>query len=456
MKTLETIKPYLFQEHKNGFSIKHPTKDVEINVCLNDTKNKIEVYTLNQKCQPQFFLLQFRSLLTNIAGNFYNDWKFPSLDSKGKNGYYANLQVQKWAINRTAHSLNHRVLQCWKNLLQKADQLVLQIEKRLFSVFGPKEYFRRIYLIDNINEKDRKYYISDLLKYRAATYLLTDFIDLRLERRSGTIYYLHLDLMKQGKWMECIASPGESLGCLNSNLRKTLMNIPGNVPIWLLKRFNLIGINPLQRTITNRLELISFLAGISHHNFFELHRQVLEFATEKQLRKAIAVYDRQTHCKTNLRKFFDIQNAINWILDYNQPHNCKSVVALAERSKVWHRENMCKKNQAILGKKTVLPSIPLPTSNCIEFLSTSDRILEEGQLMNHCVTSYINKALRGDCYLFHINYKNRVATAELNKEGYVVQIKGPKNQTNKACDYGKRILSQWGKGFRKENCKTNP
>ena len=90
------------------------------------------------------------------------------------------------------------------------------------------------------------------------------------------------------------------------------------------------------------------------------------------------------------------------------------------------------------------PNIDLPNNKAIEFMDTVGRIRQEGKDMYNCVASYANSAYKGNCYLFHVEYKGEKATAEISPNGTLMQIYGPRNTKNKACEYGSRELKKWG------------
>jgi hypothetical protein len=97
--------------------------------------------------------------------------------------------------------------------------------------------------------------------------------------------------------------------------------------------------------------------------------------------------------------------------------------------------------------KTAVPPIPLPNIDGVTFLSTAGAVREEGSTMQHCVASYAKRAVEGRCYLFHIEYEGDHATAEITEHGKLKQIHGPKNQDNKATEWGKKALSKWSEEF---------
>ncbi|MDX2289833.1 MAG: PcfJ domain-containing protein [Hyphomicrobiaceae bacterium] len=68
-------------------------------------------------------------------------------------------------------------------------------------------------------------------------------------------------------------------------------------------------------------------------------------------------------------------------------------------------------------------------------VSTGPQLIEEGQIMRHCVGTYVDTVARGECMIFSIrDGANRVATLELRRRGgsasgqlALVQLQGPAN-----------------------------
>jgi hypothetical protein len=96
---------------------------------------------------------------------------------------------------------------------------------------------------------------------------------------------------------------------------------------------------------------------------------------------------------------------------------------------------------------TAKPPIKLPENNNIKFLNTYKSVVDEGDLMDHCIASYAPSAVNGSCYLFHIDYNNEMASVEVSPQGYVKQSYGKKDTKNNASAYGRKVLSEWAKGL---------
>src|SRR5207237_508482 len=93
------------------------------------------------------------------------------------------------------------------------------------------------------------------------------------------------------------------------------------------------------------------------------------------------------------------------------------------------------------------PPIPLPDDPRVRFLDTVAGVCAEAETMQHCVASYIDLAVMGNCYLFHVSYQGEEATVEVGVEGKARQAQGPRNQPNRAARWGKRVLNRWAAAF---------
>ena len=99
-------------------------------------------------------------------------------------------------------------------------------------------------------------------------------------------------------------------------------------------------------------------------------------------------------------------------------------------------------------KPAAISPIPLPESNDklkVRFLDTVAAIACEGEKMKHCIATYINKALSGDSFLFHIDHleTGQVASVEVDRFGRVIQSQGPANFINTAAKQGESFLKEW-------------
>jgi len=97
------------------------------------------------------------------------------------------------------------------------------------------------------------------------------------------------------------------------------------------------------------------------------------------------------------------------------------------------------------------PPIPLPAVPGVTFLATVGAIVEEGERMGHCIATRAEDALRGRCFLFHIDHQGQRASVEVSAKGEIAQAQGPHNTDNTAAWWGARQLRGWGAQFSGRN-----
>lgn len=387
----------------------------------------------------------------------------------------------------------------WLSLLEKVDKEVLAVHKMNLHSTGFKKYYnfsdtpevKLIYLPEFYNFN---YLVQDAKKYRAANiafnnidYLIArkmpSFIDYetinqfynaqllknlsskRNNLNNDELYinceknhvqiniaikdndsfsddlnkYCSIDniLKESQNWMCLFSDNGKTYRSLN----KTLMNLPPQIPEGIVCQLPTIH---LHKPLTERL--IFLLHFLSNEPF---HQKIYRNASSDQIRTAFRIYCIHFNYKVSYStsKIYDF---LMFLDDYRAEYN-GNIIDLTKRAIKWHHDNIRRNYDDFidfnlfenLDKKTAIPPIPLPKNQNIKFLSSVREILEEGQLMNHCVATYINQALSGQSYLFHIDYKGEKATAEVNRFGNIRQIKGVENKHNNACDYGMIALKEW-------------
>ncbi|MCC7069882.1 MAG: PcfJ domain-containing protein [Deltaproteobacteria bacterium] len=97
------------------------------------------------------------------------------------------------------------------------------------------------------------------------------------------------------------------------------------------------------------------------------------------------------------------------------------------------------------GGLTAPPPIPPPTAPGVRFLASVDAVLCEGQEMHHCIGTRAAAASRGDAFLFHVERGQERASAEVARDGELVEVSGPCNaRGNAACRYARQVLEPWG------------
>ncbi len=382
----------------------------------------------------------------------------------------------------------------WLSLIDKVDKEVLAVHKKNLHSTGFKKYqnfsdIPEVKLIFIPNFYDYKYLVADAKNYRAANiafnnidYLIHQKLHLdsyfvlaqeffnslflkelgekkpekhhfeQEKKKNSQInnnlfsiidyhncYNIKKILMEAHSWMNLFSDTGKTYRALN----KTLMNLPPQIPELIVCSLHKIHIH---KPLTDRLE---FLAYLLSENIF--HQNIFRNSRSEQIKKAFKIYCDYTiqDVTYSTRKFNDF---IIFLKDYrNEFHG--NIIDLTKRSIKWHNEfgfwdfEIISQNEhnIDLNQETAKPPIPLPVNNHIRFLNTSGDILEEGRIMKHCVATYIDLAVAGKTYLFHIDYNGEQATAEIDRVGNIRQIKGVENRHNSACDYGMLVLGEWSR-----------
>ena len=387
----------------------------------------------------------------------------------------------------------------WLSLIKNVDKEVLSVHKMNLHSTGFKKYLdpnelgepKLIFLPEFYNHK---YLVQDAKKYRAANIAFNNidyliylrksintgynsahqiFISILMNHLAESVektdydYFFKLnkktpelnnlftsapELVKSYKidnilkvcqnWMCLFSDNGKTYRALN----KTLMNLPTHIPGGLLcqpPKYH------LHKPLTQRLEFLLFF--LSNEPY---HQKIYKNSRSEQIKKAFKIYCEHLNQKVkySTSKIYDF---IVFLDDYRYEYT-GNIIDLTKRAIKWHNENYLSDFEEFndfsyienLDKETARPPIPLPINENIKFLSTAKEILEEGRLMRHCVASYIDRAISGQSFLFHIDFNGESATAEINKYGFIEQIKGIENKHNKACDYGMTVLSDWCKKFR--------
>lgn len=368
----------------------------------------------------------------------------------------------------------------WKEMLRGIPRVKREVHKSFFrhTKFGhpwmgegpvpPLIYFNSFY--------SNEYLVGDVIKYGAACIALNNLYHLleRHEYNTGKYFSMkeeikkairHFEFNDEGEsaytntkeflnhysrsglnkglmeyannWMQLYSASGKSYKSLN----KTLMNLPGQLPQSLVCR---LSEEKIERPLTERLEYLVYMLGTDSY-----HNKVFYFSDKDRIRKALEIYSAHLDSKKSYRTIY-LSNFIAFLNDCDMKHN-GNIVGLTEKAIKWHAEKRIEKkskNCAWTGKlKTKRPPIRLPEAKGVRFLATAEEILNEAKNMHHCVDTYVDMALKGDCFLFHVDYRRKRATAEVGADGRIRMAAGPYNELNVAVDYARMVLERWGDKF---------
>jgi len=394
-------------------------------------------FYLETEPRDYFCFCDFYGLLRQTASSLLSSWAPPDRprdDGPEDDPDYEIPWLREWAIRQTSRAINKLVHPYWQQLLSQVDPTVLAVNKAVFSAafgYGPANILMQEELYRE------KFIVKDILTYRAAAIAA---------RLCPVLGGRKPDLEKMAHWRSLFCPDGDRP---NGILNKTLDGLPGGVPPKLLCRLRWFA---LPRPITNRLELITtLLAGgrDAAQNF-----RPIAFSNAGQIAEAMQKVSRFLHQDLSPRRWRDVQQAVQFLVDYPDRHT-GHVVALAEKSIRWHRDHQHREQQKVLdqfGQTTELakPPVPIPGMDGVTLLKTIKDVVDEGVSMGHCIAAYAERAVQGRCYLFHIDHEGETASVEVNPFGVVIQAQGPRNRNNNAATWGKRVLTQWGRQLRQD------
>jgi len=475
LTTSSAISPnrrYTFIEYQNGFRIEGRERaPVEVHLSPNQTffivcdgRDPSAIYaSLNLYAYPR--------LLEIIVSGLMQEWVPPAGKSYWRGAYL-------WTFDKAKQGVHYRVYSQWQRLLQVVPEEKRLVAKKVFAAtfdFNRQggEVWEEIYQLP--------FLVKDIIHYHAAAVAchyatrLADQSPQYLVREAAQnpgdvhVYHYHRrnpdSELHKSVAMEILSHDWKGLfahdGKAHKSLCRTLMNLPGGINGSLLCYLPNATMW-LNRPIIDRVELLTFLffARIASNNACEAKWMAPVFAKVQREEVIAALHILSKHLHRELRpRRKDIAELVNYIYDYSrdcveqgmQPHR-GNLVGLVEKAIVWHRqanERWLARYQASLKGDTpaILPPIALPEDNAITFLACADDIFKEGLLMHHCIASYATAAVRGQCYLFHVEYQNTLASVMVNPQGQVVQSHGPHNSITAASQYGERVLSEWGRNF---------
>ena len=297
---------------------------------------------------------------------------------------------------------------------------------------------------------ERRYLVADVLKFRAAAVAVSCFKSLcqnDLQARS----YADVALDRLESWPALFSPDGRAYG----SLRRTLMNLPDEVPGFLLTALRLVQ---LPRSITDPVELTTICTALDqkqqrwrHPEAWPNRINILLHATTSEIYQAVVRV--AEHTDRRLDGMLDGVRALVRYLDFPDLHAGR-LGGLVEKAIRWHGHIARRGLEELLeetdlppalkrlGTPTVSPDFPIPEDPRVRFLDTVGSILKEGRDMGHCVASLAATAVRGDAYFFHIEFDRQKATVELDRCGRIVEAAGPGNSDNEAVLWGCRTLAE--------------
>jgi len=379
----------------------------------------------------------FYRLVNWTVSELYSTWKAPQekqnpvKDYDGKIiDYYTPQNIQKWARKVTAKSLNHVIRDIWRENINALDTTVNDIQRLCFSLSPISKYIDITSISEFIKNKD-KFSLSDFYNYKGMRVVVT----YNNSWHSPTV-------TNYDNWMGAYSDDGVAY----PSLRKTLMNLPNNIPYSSL--LPALSSMHLPEPATTRVRLMAYASMQGDYRMKEPFMRMVLRSSDEEIKKAMHLVSKaQEYESSPLRSGRRMMDMISYMRDYDGGElGDWTLLGLAKRSVHYHR-NIAKfnamKQKEKFGQATAIPPIPLPEDKHVKFLQTYGDVVQEGTDMNHCIAGYAPQAVSGSCFLFHVDYKGHKASVEINRFGQLVQAQGVRNTQNKATAYGKKVLGQW-------------
>ena len=450
---------YRIRELKDGFKIIPRESERPPVTCK---MNKQGFWRIVEEGEHHYFnyipLYAYYPLVDRVVDKIYESWD----SGKQSNNHARELIVTNYCKKSTGKSINKVIHAIWEKKRDSLDPRVVELHKKLYSVSKGTGNWERVSHILK-NRRSYKYLIDDLIRYPAARIAI-----LHEGNVHGHILF--------NDWKTAYACGQEPY----TSLKKTLMNFPNGVVY-----YNALCIKELRlpEPVTTRIRYYAYamIARSYHvymHHTAEKLMHVILKSTDEQIKEAVRY---MWHYFPNMysgdfRKTKGIEYAFNLIYDYpDSMIGDWDILGLAKRSELYQhdlalqeeirqreweeqrqrrqeesreaREKWEKEHQILLASQTALPPIALPQEKGITLLNSYQEVVQEGKLMQHCIASYAERAVKGHCYLFHVDYEGEMASVEVNLQGFVNQSYGPQDCMNKASEYGRKVLNKWAKSL---------
>jgi hypothetical protein len=357
---------------------------------------------------------------------------------------------QKSRKKRLARVMYKRIEKIYNQILETINPLYRmdQLEKKFYAINGKTTFLDFINVLSSVKFFPDEFLRKDILKYRGAGYAFM----------SAVVGAQHTFKNK------CVSLPRSKTLIIDSSLwnwrdflcdmyeqrtpltNKFLDNFPGGVPIRIGLQWNTTHEPDRRYLLTHRAIRTFFGSSVS-----ETVKNIIERSTNEQIHSAIAISGGRP-----VRKTEDILHAITHIFTIQPPSEDCTLAGWAKHAVREHRrqeERTIEETMKEYENVDILaPEFPVVfDKNQIKQLRTPKEIVVEGSQMKHCVSRYVPKALSGKSYLFSILHADERATAEINSEGDVIQVKGPRNSNNKAVSYAKSIIITKIEELKKDN-----
>lgn len=423
---------YEIAGYKNGIKIIPRYKDrLSVDIHLNE----YGFWTINDN-RFEIPLYCFKYLMQFAVHEIYESWsspKFPVFVPRN-----VMIGMKDW----TTRSICSAFHKAWLDNINELNPIISSLHKKFFATSCGKGSWRNV---TRLLKENNPYAINDAINYKAA--------------RIAILYSYESEPWKDD-WMLSFAYNNEKY----RSLTRTLMNLPNGIIVSDLISFKHIV---LPEPVLTKYKFFAYSAVATDISPYRTNDkdtektkwflEVIKRSTDDDIKNAIK-YMWHYFPDTNtgdFRKLVSIKQTLKMIFDYLGEYGNWNILGLAKRSEVYHHdmevmrlaqeERLRKEREELKQSKTALPPISLPKNENIKFLDSYESVQKEGSKMQHCIAQYAEKAVRGGCYLFHVDYKDQMASVEISPKGFVVQSYGQKDTTNDASQYGRNVLGKWAK-----------
>lgn len=349
----------------------------------------------------------------------------------------ANHKKIAWLRGELYKQLGKAFHDEWKYLHTYANVEDLELDKAITKCIGPKSY-KEVKILSDEEFWQNPFIRKDCINFRAAC-LASIYRD-----KSIHDYEFNIQPWEYSQWKESYDREFTTYTSLN----KTFPAINFRVPWYMMNQG--FRQNRLPHPYKLREQVVSHYVSANRQGLYldrTINTDILLDADKVEWDETKKAFKKMMN--VDFRKINSLVQMCQYLLDYPERYQ-GTLIGLLRRGEEWHRRIITDRNKSKSKYSDDTPTAKLPVEMNIDgitFLKSVGEIIEEGQKMVHCVSSYSNAAVKGRSYLFHIDYKKQQATCEITSgfggDYRINQIYGPRNQDNLACEWGKKTIGGW-------------
>ena len=351
---------------------------------------------------------EYIKLIIKYLMEGYKAQNLKPLKTKRKEDF-REAAIQASVIKKYGKMWARRIAAQIKRLQQFVSQEEIKLQKFVFSTVGPKHFNKVMGGIKGCRkflEENRpdyvQYFDRDIVKYRILIYKILGWQNRGYDYESifSGESVKHFEYMPD--WISKLTAGS------NTYVRQSLCKVPGGIHSGF-HNFTVFENATVPKVLSN-IEMKYFLVSG-------------QFFPEKDIRAATKLYHEYMNRggdqgKLDFRKNTWYENIRIYTQDCD-PNHKGSLTGLMRKAIQWHRQRRYDQIKSQYSDETITKAPPqfildaITNNKKVKFLDTVQAVRNEGADMGHCVSSYADKAVKGDCFLFHIDYKEEKATVEI-------------------------------------------